>query len=95
MTYGKLPKRRVPISNQIAKSLYSSHYEPTFDEASVRLLSVVLLPAEGFPTRPTRGSRGIAGLWRGCESWESLEHQPERRDDGAESLNGVTVLCGV
>lgn len=35
-------------------------YRPTFEEASVRLFRVVLLPAEGFPTRPMRGSRPIA-----------------------------------
>lgn len=32
---------------------------PTLDVASVKLLRVVLLPAEGLPTRPTNGSRGI------------------------------------
>lgn len=32
---------------------------PTLEEASVKLLSVVLLPAEGLPTRPMRGSRGM------------------------------------
>lgn len=35
-------------------------YVPTFDVASVRLLSVVLFPEEGLPTRPIRGSRGIS-----------------------------------
>ena len=34
-------------------------YQPTLEEASVRLLRVVLFPAEGFPTSPIRGSRGI------------------------------------
>lgn len=34
-------------------------YQPTFDDASVRLFNVVDLPEEGFPTRPIRGSRGI------------------------------------
>jgi hypothetical protein len=36
-------------------------YQPTFDDASVRLFNVVDLPEEGFPTRPIRGSRGILG----------------------------------
>jgi hypothetical protein len=34
-------------------------YQPTFDEASVKLLRVVDLPDEGFPTKPIKGSRGI------------------------------------
>jgi hypothetical protein len=34
-------------------------YPPTLEEASVRELSVLDLPALGFPTRPIRGSRGI------------------------------------
>lgn len=34
-------------------------YGPTLEEASVRLFRVVDLPAEGLPTRPIRGSRGI------------------------------------
>lgn len=34
-------------------------YRPTLDEASVKLLSMVLLPADGLPTRPIRGSRGM------------------------------------
>lgn len=32
---------------------------PTLDVASVKLFSVVLLPAEGLPTRPINGSLGI------------------------------------
>lgn len=40
---------------------------PTFDEASVRLLRVVLFPEEGLPTRPIRGSRGIScGCYEMC-----------------------------
>ena len=35
------------------------------DEASVRLFNVVLLPEEGFPTRPIRGSRGMVSY----EEW--------------------------
>jgi hypothetical protein len=34
-------------------------YLPTLDVASVKLLSVVLFPDEGLPTRPIKGSRGI------------------------------------
>ena len=34
-------------------------YPPTLEEASVRLLRVVLFPAEGLPTRPINGSRGM------------------------------------
>lgn len=34
-------------------------YQPTFEVASVRELSVVLLPDDGLPTRPMRGSRGM------------------------------------
>jgi hypothetical protein len=36
-------------------------YPPTLEVASVRLFNVVLLPDEGLPTRPIRGSRGILG----------------------------------
>ena len=39
-----------------------SALSPTFDEASVRELSVVLFPDEGLPTRPIRGSRGMDGM---------------------------------
>lgn len=39
--------------------------EPTLDEASVKLFRVVLLPEEGFPTNPIKGSRPM--LWDfGC-----------------------------
>lgn len=34
-------------------------YPPTLEVASVSELSVLDLPALGFPTRPIRGSRGI------------------------------------
>lgn len=46
-------------------------YRPTLEEASVKLLSVLLFPADGLPTSPMRGSRGMAGWncrvdrWRG------------------------------
>lgn len=38
-----------------------SLYQPTLEEASVRLLRVELFPAEGLPTRPMSGSRGMVG----------------------------------
>jgi hypothetical protein len=41
------------------------YHPPTLELASVRLLSVVLLPLEGLPTRPIRGSRGIVRLGGG------------------------------
>jgi hypothetical protein len=41
------------------------YHPPTLELASVRLLSVVLLPLEGLPTRPIRGSRGIVKLGGG------------------------------
>jgi len=34
-------------------------HPPTFELASVRLFRVVLFPLLGFPTSPTKGSRGI------------------------------------
>lgn len=34
-------------------------YAPTFEEASVKLFKVVLLPDEGLPTKPIKGSRPI------------------------------------
>lgn len=38
-------------------------YPPTLEEASVRLLSVELFPADGLPTRPISGSRGMMTRW--------------------------------
>lgn len=35
-------------------------HQPTFDVASVKLFRVVLLPEDGLPTRPIKGSRGIS-----------------------------------
>lgn len=32
---------------------------PTLELASVKLFNVVLLPLEGLPTNPIKGSRGI------------------------------------
>lgn len=51
-------------------------YPPTLEVASVSELSVLDLPALGFPTRPMRGSRGILRVggyikrkeWKGCQS---------------------------
>jgi hypothetical protein len=45
-------------------------YPPTLEEASVRLLRVELLPAEGFPTKPIRGSRGIVVAFDGRSELE-------------------------
>lgn len=54
-------------------------YPPTLEVASVSELSVLDLPALGFPTRPMRGSRGILRVggyitrkeWKGCQSqWQ-------------------------
>lgn len=48
---------------------------PTFAVVSVRLLSVVLLPDEGLPTRPMRGSRGImvVAVLQYCSSYACRE----------------------
>lgn len=65
--YGKLPKK---ISARLARACSlgtqgrRADYRPTLDEASVKLLRVELLPAEGLPTRPMRGSRGMASKER-------------------------------
>ena len=54
--YGKLP-----VPNQFVSRHQHERedYKPTFEEASVRLFRVVLLPDEGLPTNPINGSRGI------------------------------------
>lgn len=68
--YGKLPIQErtsapFPFALSFANSKSLVHgrgfYQPTLDEASVKLLSVLLFPADGFPTSPMRGSRGMAG----------------------------------
>lgn len=41
-------------------------HPPTLDVASVKLLRVVLLPDEGFPTRPINGSRPMMKKRRMC-----------------------------
>jgi hypothetical protein len=55
--------REVACSNLSALSylieLPRRNYQPTFDVASVKLFSVVLLPEDGLPTKPIKGSRGI------------------------------------
>lgn len=53
---------------------------PTLEVASVKLLSVVLLPADGLPTRPIRGSRGIlqsteSGQGRGASGGAQVTRQ--------------------
>lgn len=42
---------------------------PTLDVASVKLFNVVLLPAEGLPTRPINGSRGISRALKGIKKF--------------------------
>ena len=37
----------------------SGFHRPTLELASVKLFSVVLLPLDGLPTNPIKGSRGI------------------------------------
>jgi hypothetical protein len=37
----------------------SWHHQPTLELASVKLFNVVLLPLDGLPTNPIKGSRGI------------------------------------
>jgi hypothetical protein len=52
------------ISNLFGLRFRGCFYPPTLEEASVRELSVLDLPALGFPTRPIKGSRGM--LMRFC-----------------------------
>lgn len=60
--YGKLPIDE-QVSTIVSKvAVQSRKYVPTLEEASVKLFRVVLLPADGLPTSPMRGSRGMAGL---------------------------------
>ena len=54
--YGKLPAASRSTSAQMIEGHAGA---PALAVASVRLLSVVLLPDDGLPTRPIRGSRGI------------------------------------
>ena len=71
-------------------------YPPTLEEASVRELSVLDLPALGFPTRPIRGSRGILKrlnrdlvygrqMWKGARI-ESLSYMLGARVFGGKYL---------
>jgi hypothetical protein len=57
-------------------------YSPTLEVASVSELSVLDLPALGFPTRPMRGSRGIFE----CDSMGLYE---EKYEKGARCQNQV------
>lgn len=53
--YGKLP-----VSCELeVREEGSWFHRPTLELASVKLFSVVLLPLEGLPTNPIKGSRGI------------------------------------
>ncbi len=61
MSYGKLPEE-VLISFDVWfewRGTYCGFYQPTLDEASVKLFRVVLFPDEGLPTNPIKGSRGM------------------------------------
>ncbi len=71
-------------------------YPPTLEEASVRELSVLDLPALGFPTRPMRGSRGILKqlnmevgyarqMWKGARI-KSLSYMLQARVFGGKYL---------
>jgi hypothetical protein len=53
--YGKLPGGLV--STPLEEG--SWFHPPTLELASVKLFNVVLLPLEGFPTNPIKGSLGI------------------------------------
>jgi len=48
---------------------------PTFDEASVKLLSVVDLPEEGLPTKPISGSRGMLAVSCVTRQWSDCNGQ--------------------
>jgi len=44
-------------------------HTPTLELASVKLFNVVLLPLDGLPTNPIKGSRGIVySCWRSVVS---------------------------
>jgi len=58
--YGKLPRRGYISGLARLGVLAGFCYGPTLDDASVKLFSVLDLPALGLPTSPIRGSRGIA-----------------------------------
>jgi hypothetical protein len=60
-------------------------HPPTLDVASVRLLSVVLFPAEGLPTRPIKGSRGIMAV---CAREQTLRTEKSAGGDGYEDVVG-------
>lgn len=61
VSYGKLPiqKREKYQYLAVQEARSDTGYRPTLEEASVRLFRVVLFPAEGLPTRPISGSRGM------------------------------------
>jgi len=62
-SYGKFPRAHE------LQGVEEGHvvYEPTFEEASVKLFKVVLLPEDGLPTRPIKGSRPIVYSFQMCE----------------------------
>lgn len=79
---------KVAISAELRQLWLGSLYQPTLEEASVKLLSVELFPAEGFPTRPISGSRGMTEEERGRfgnQVSESSEAQVRSRGRKTES----------
>jgi len=61
-SYGKFPRAHE------LQGVEEGHveYEPTFEEASVKLFKVVLFPEDGFPTSPINGSRPIVCSFQMC-----------------------------
>lgn len=55
-----------PVSGGFAIAVEA--HKPTLDVASVKLFNVVLLPLEGLPTSPIKGSRGILACVNGIGS---------------------------
>jgi hypothetical protein len=63
--YGKFPEREVSIINLAhIEETASMCYPPTLEEASVRELRVLDLPALGLPTKPIRGSLPILKVFQ-------------------------------
>ena len=61
--YGKLPAFESQLLI-VYRGVALKGCLPTLDVASVKLLSVVLFPDEGLPTRPINGSRGMVSALR-------------------------------
>lgn len=65
VSYGKFPSK----TYELGRLAVDAPDLPTLEEASVREFRVVLLPDEGFPTSPIRGSRPIVTLVRYTARW--------------------------